>query len=427
MSRIRFIHAADLHLDSPLTGLRSVDENTASHLHRASRRAVENLVHAALENQVAAVVIAGDLFDGPVKDASAGLWIESQFKRLLRERIAVVLIRGNHDAISNARRVIHWPNGVYELRSDRPESVILEQAGLAIHGQSFEARAETNDLAASYPDAVQGFFNIGVLHTSLSGSTMHDCYAPTSVAVLESKGYQYWALGHIHQRTEKSLSEFCWIGYSGNTQGRHVRESGPKGCYLVEVNEDRLPKMDFISTDSLRWHILPVDLSNAQRLGDIEDLVEQAVEGWMSENSGMDSAYAIRLQFEGDTKIHAELTQTVVMDRLTENLSGRTRQWGELWLESIKVKTRPEKASSGVDIALPVKYLAMVADEFREDALVRRELWKELDELLKKVRVELNEVGFPLLQDSQRENELNQYLAQAEDLVVSRLSHTGEA
>ena len=195
MNRIRFLHAADVHLDSPLCSLRSLDEKTAGQLHRASRRSLEVIVQTALEHKVAAVVFAGDLFDGPVKDAGAGLWVESQLKRLVRENIAVVLIRGNHDAVSNAQRVIRWSDGIHELSSDAPQTIRLDDARLAIHGQSFGARAESTDLAAAYPSAVMGYFNIGLLHTSLVGSSQHDSYAPTSIGLLESKGYQYWALG----------------------------------------------------------------------------------------------------------------------------------------------------------------------------------------------------------------------------------------
>jgi DNA repair protein SbcD/Mre11 len=429
MSRIRFLHAADVHLDSPLCSLRSLDEQTAGQLHRASRRALETIVQTAIDRQVAAVVIAGDLFDGPVKDAGAGLWVESQFKRLIREKIAVVIIRGNHDAISNAHRVLRWPTGIYELASDRVETVVLNEARLAIHGQSFEARAESKDLAATYPDALPGYFNIGLLHTSLSGSSQHDCYAPTSLPVLESKGYQYWALGHIHQRTEQSLSQKCWIGYSGNTQGRHVRETGGKGCYLVELQDNQIDKMEFIATDTLRWHIVPVRVSEIERLSDIEDCVRDALSPLIKQSltQAGGTPLAIRLQLEGHTSQHAELTRPEVLQRLSEALAAQIQQLGSVWLESVKVRTRPAKTIGSADMDLPLKYLTQITDEMREDEALRKEMFDELDELLKKARVELAEMNWPLVVDSTRETELINYLGQAEDLLISRLIKAGEA
>ncbi len=422
------MHAADVHLDSPLCSLRSLDEATAAQLHRASRRSLELIVQAAIDHQVSAVVFAGDLFDGPVKDAGAGLWVESQFKRLVREKIAVVLIRGNHDAVSNAQRVLKWSDGIYELSSDRPESVLVEEARLAIHGQSFGARAESSDLAAAYPAPVMGFFNIGLLHTSLSGSSQHDSYAPTSLALLESKGYQYWALGHIHQRTERSLSDKCWIGYSGNTQGRHVRECGAKGCYVVHVQDNQIEKMDFVPTDSLRWNLVSVNLQHAERLSEIEDLVDDALCPLLAEARGASAASAVRLHLEGNTALHAELTVPETLEHLNETLAARVHQLGDVWLESIKVRTHPARVvASSADLDLPLKYLSQITDEVREDEALRKELQSSLDELLKKARVELAEVGWPLVQDGSRDDELLALIGQAEDLLVSRLVRAGEA
>ncbi len=426
MARIRFLHAADVHLDSPLCSLRSLDEATAGQLHRASRRSFETIVQTAITQRVSAVLFAGDLFDGPVKDAGAGLWVESQLKRLVREKIAVVLIRGNHDAVSNAQRVIHWTEGIHELSSESPQTILLDDARLAIHGQSFGARAESTDLAAAYPSAVMGYFNIGLLHTSLSGSSQHDCYAPTSIGLLESKGYHYWALGHIHQRTEESLSDKCWIGYSGNTQGRHIRESGAKGCYLVSIEDNHIENMEFVPTDSLRWQLLSVDLQSAKRLSDIEDLVEDALNPLLEATRNDGVALAVRLHLEGSTPLHAELTQPSTLERLTEALATRIHEYGDVWLESIKVRTHPAKLTTHADLDVPLKYLSLIADEVREDAKVQKEMWKELEELLKRVRVELSEVDWPLLREADRDTELSNLLSQAEDLLVSRLVRAGE-
>ncbi len=426
MSRIRFLHAADVHLDSPLCSLRSLDEATASQLHRASRRSLEIIVQTAIQHKVSAVVFAGDLFDGPVKDAGAGLWVESQLKRLVRENIAVVLIRGNHDAVSNAQRVIHWSDGIHELASDAPQTVLLDNARLAIHGQSFGARAESTDLAAAYPPAAMGYFNIGLLHTSLVGSSQHDNYAPTSIGLLESKGYEYWALGHIHQRSEQSLSDKCWIGYSGNTQGRHVRECGAKGCYVVHLSDNRIEKMDFVPTDSLRWHLLPVDLLAARRLSDIEDLVDDAVRPVIGAMRSDGIALAVRLQLVGHTSLHAELTHPPTLDKLADAMALRVHELGDVWLESVKVRTHPAKVMANANLDVPLKYLSQITDEFREDVKLQKELWKELEELLKKARVELGEVDWPLLREADRDAELLNMISQAGDLLVSRLVRGSE-
>lgn len=416
----RFIHAADVHLDSPLDGLRRLDQATANRLQQASRRSLEAIVQTALDKKVDAVLIAGDLFDGPVKDAGAGLWVDSQFKRLARAGIPVVLIRGNHDAQSNARRVVHWSEGVHMLSTDAPESHIIEHAGLAIHGQSFGARAETADMASAYPQPVAGFFNIGMLHTSLAGSSAHDVYAPTTVSVLESRGYDYWALGHIHQRSTQSLSSHCFVGFSGNTQGRHIRESGPRGFNLVEVQDGRLAKVEFVASDSLRWHEIQLDLSQVDSLGDVEDLLQPTIDPLQQQSEGR--TMAVRIRLTGSTALHRELTTLGTLDKLADTLSMRLQEIGDIWLEKVKLYTRPQESALSVELDLPLKYLGQVTEELIQDQAMRSQLSEALEELFKKSRQELLPIDSPLVVDVAQEQELLRLLQSARDLVLSRLS-----
>ncbi len=415
----KFIHVADVHLDSPLATLRRVDEATASRLQNATRRAFEHVVQAALDHQVAALVIAGDLFDAPVKDVGAGLWVDHQFKRLGREGIAVVMIRGNHDALSNSRRVVRWADNVHELPADSPATVALESCGLAFHGQSFGARSEANDLAVNFPPPLMGLFNVGILHTSLAGSPQHDNYAPTSLATLEGRGYDYWALGHIHARSPQSLSEACYIGYSGNTQGRHIREPGAKGCQLVQVVDHRLAGIEFIATDSLRWHELSLDIQALDYVGDIHDLVAQSASQILEEAEGR--PLAVRLRLHGVTSMHSQLTRPSTLDQLTESLAVQLSELGDIWLESLQIAARPARVVSAADMDLPLKYLSQVADELRTSPAAASELNGVLEELLRKTRPELLEAGFGLLDPQRSQAEWERLLGLAEDLLVSRL------
>lgn len=413
----RFIHAADVHLDSPLTHLRRVDAKTAEQLRSATRRSLERVVATALEQQVAAVIIAGDLFDGPVEDASPGIWVESQLRRLVRAGIAVVLIRGNHDALSSAQRVISWGDGITEFGAAKAETLELASAGLAIHGQSFAARATTEDLAAEYPPAREGLFNIGVLHTSLGGSAQHDTYAPTSTTVLESKNYDYWALGHIHSRSPSSLSDRTYIGYSGCTQGRNIRESGTKGCHLVTVTDGQLSSIDFVPTDSVRWFALDVSLASAKVLGDVEELVLDSVERIATENAGVN--LAIRVTLSDATPIHSQLTTQGVIDSLSEVIADQLTQLGSVWLEKIKVKSRPLTTFDNDSIVRPLGYIERVAKGLKENEIAQSALKSELDALLKKLDSELLE-GEEV--DVAEQTRLFDLVDHAEDLLVARLT-----
>ena len=416
MSDFRFIHAADIHLDSPLEHLRSLDESTARQVAAASRRSVEAIVSAALEHEVAAVVIAGDLFDGPVRDASSALWIDSQLRKLRSAGIDVVLIRGNHDALSNACKSVKWSAGVVQLGADKATSHVIDACGLAVHGQSFGARAVSENIAAAYPEGLDGYFNVGVLHTSLCGTAGHDTYAPTSIDVLEGRGFDYWALGHIHQRTTESLSGRCWIGYSGNTQGRHVRECGPKGCNLVHVRDRQLERIEFIPTDTVRWFELPVDVSHLDMLSDLGELVCGACEGLLAEQAGR--PMAIRVRFTGSTKLHSQLADSLARERVCAALSTKLRDIGSLWLESIKVETRaPRAAQSRVDLELPLGTLREIVADIHSEASLQKQLLKSLDELGRKARGALSATDWPLWNETGQASDFSRLLGQAEHLL----------
>jgi len=196
----KFIHAADVHLDSPLRGLARYESAPAESIRDACRRAFENLVDLAIEEKVAFVLLSGDLYDGDWNDYSTGIFFSRQMGRLNDHKIRVFTAAGNHDAANRITKALENPPNVKMLSSSKPETIKLDELMVAIHGQSFKEQHVYDNLAKDFPAAVPGFFNIGLLHTSLDGREGHASYAPCSKDDLTAKGYQYWALGHIHKQ-----------------------------------------------------------------------------------------------------------------------------------------------------------------------------------------------------------------------------------
>ncbi len=282
MTSFRFLHAADIHLDSPLHGLSRYEGLPVDEIRAATRAAFDNLVQSAIDEAVDFVVIAGDLFDGDWRDMGTGLYFAKAMGRLDQAGIPAFLLSGNHDAASVISRTVPWPPNVRLFGSRRPETHRLPDISVAIHGQSFATQAVTENLVVAYPPAEAHIFNIGMLHTALAGRQGHADYAPCSVDDLRSRGYDYWALGHVHEF--ELVSTEPYVVFPGNLQGRTVRETGAKGAVLVDVADGEVTSVERIELDVIRWARLDVDCTDA-RIDEVGDLLRTALAGLHGSNA----------------------------------------------------------------------------------------------------------------------------------------------
>jgi DNA repair exonuclease SbcCD nuclease subunit len=335
---IRFIHAADAHIDSPLKGLEAHEGAPVDILRGATRRAFENLIQLALDVNIDFLMLAGDIYDGDWKDYSSGLFFRRQMVRLKDRGIPVYLIAGNHDAGSVISRKLTLPDNVHVFSTRTAESREIPNHPVVIHGRGFPHRAVPENLVPDFPAAVAGRFNIGMLHTSLTGRAGHDTYAPCSEADLCRKGYDYWALGHVHQ--PEVICRDPWIVFAGNCQGRDVRETGPRGCRLVTVNDSlEVADATWHELDVVRWQVLDIDLTAVETESDALDRVSQAMSRAVRDASGR--MLAVRIIFSGATSLHGPLHRDFKRWQ-AELLAGAQDQGQDaIWIERILVSTSP--------------------------------------------------------------------------------------
>ncbi len=331
----QFLHAADVHLDSPLVGLSRYESAPVEAIRGATRLALERLVDLALEREVAFVLLAGDLFDGDWKDYNTGLFFAKQMGRLGKARIPVFLVAGNHDAVSRITHALTPPSNVTTLATATPQTVLLDDLGVAIHGQGFATQAVQDNLAAGFPAAVGGRFNIGLLHTSLDGREGHATYAPCSVDDLRARGYDYWALGHVHAREEVCADP--WVVFPGCLQGRHARELGPKGCSLVTVEEGAVTDVEPVVLDVLRWGHVTVDLEGAMTEDEALQRIRDGVQAQVDDSD--ERPLALRMTLEGACAAHGAMAADP--DRWVQQVRALGAQhWGdELWIEKVQQRT----------------------------------------------------------------------------------------
>lgn len=413
----RFIHAADVHLDSPLIGLDRYESAPVDAVRGATRRAFENLVRVAMDEAVAFVLLAGDLYDGDWKDYRTGLFFIDQMAKLREAKIPVFIVAGNHDAASQLTKNLHPPDNVHFFSTRRPESQRLDTCDVVIHGQGFASRKVPEDLAASYPMADQGLFNVGLLHTSLDGRAGHATYAPTSLKVLTQKGYQYWALGHAHQR--EIVSEDPWIVFPGNIQGRRARESGPKGCMLVTVDNSSVVGVEERQLDVLRWSVCPVDVVGTATTSDVLDRLARALAAEADVSDGR--PLAVRIEVTGATACHDEIAADPDHWVQETRALALAVSSADVWIERVRFATnRPTELRAHADrddaLATLLCELASAADMAEENAALR----DALSDIRAAMPHELL-AGEDAL-DLHAEETLAQLVTEARDLLLARIT-----
>ena len=331
----KFIHAADVHLDSPLRGLSKYESAPAESIRNACRKAFENLVDLAVEEKVAFVLLAGDLYDGEWKDYSTGIFLSRQIGRLGKNDIPVFAVAGNHDAANLMTKALDVPANMKILSSRKAETIRLDNCSVVIHGRSFGTQHVDKNITVEFGAAEKGMFNIGLLHTSLDGREGHAPYAPCKIDDLRSKGYQYWALGHVHM--QEFVSEEPHIVFPGCIQGRHIREIGPKGCVLVTVEDGTVSEIEKCPLDVLRWAYSRVDLTDAS---DMTEVLERARMSISNEGASTEGRpLAMRVRFEGATAISNELA--AYPERFEQRIKslGAEIAGDELWIEKVEIAT----------------------------------------------------------------------------------------
>ena len=416
MAGFSFIHAADLHLGSPMGALAKYEGCPEEKIRGAVEKALRNLVDLAIREEVGFVILAGDLFDRQPKSAQAGLFFNVEMRRLKEEGIRVFAIAGNHDAESSTWSNV--PKPVIELLpTDKAGTIELEigEHSVAIHGHSFPGNKVTKNLAKDYPGAVEGAFNIGILHTSLDNpESDHKTYAPCHLEDLLEKDYDYWALGHIH--IPQVLNEHPHILYSGNLQGRSIREVGPRGCYLVKVNAQReIESCEMQELDVVRWFKREVDLSDVVEMDQVPEAIGEAFEDTLDAANGR--VPVVRLELIGATSLSTQL-QTQAEDLYIDWVDLANEKG--VWLEKVKVLTTlPEDHAT----SKPVENFADLVQSLHKQERL------DAEEFLKYPRIKKLLSSVPKSLKGQLKDELVMDLSatteQAKVELESKLLHSG--
>ena len=371
----RFVHAADLHLDSPFAGVGTLREGLADRLRDASLAAWEELVQLCIDEQAELLVVAGDLFDSDTRTSRFEFAVQQGARALVAAGVRVVVAHGNHDAFSASRSPLSGIDGVDVLRKDQPIVKRISSDGvgdIVVHGVSFGRADERENLAARFParDGAPGL-HIGVLHCAVGDRPGHGRYAPCSLDDLRGKGYDYWALGHIHGFDV--LEREPWIVYAGSLQGRSMKPSdrGPHGAVVVEFDDDRVLDARLHPIDIVRFEEIVVDIAGIETTAGLADRVLAEADALLGRTG--DADVVVRGRLVGRGRLSAE----IAVDRWTEGFRDALAEAAPnrlLW-ERVIAEVQPEvdldalRASAGFAGDLVRAFDAAGADD---DALAAR-------------------------------------------------------
>ncbi|MDN5850530.1 MAG: DNA repair exonuclease, partial [Nitrococcus sp.] len=362
------------------------------------------------------------LYDGDWRDFNTGLFFVQEMGRLRDANIRVVLLYGNHDAANVMTRSLDLPANVYSFDHKQPSSIEFEDLGVAFHGQSFERRDVTDNLARAYPAPSPGMLNIGVLHTALEGNSQHASYAPCTLAELAAKGYDYWALGHVHQACV--LHERPYIVFPGNLQGRHARECGPKGAYRVSVRDGVIDALEHVSCDVMRWAELNIKADGFDEPHELIGRITQALEAAVNDADAR--TLAARISVTGRPACYRAIMRDQEGFIADVRAAAVSHAGDRAWVEKVKLKIAPALGASDLQRQDAVSELAELLTQAGGDEALGAQLRAEFGALVAKLPAELREDPELEIVRQLGDGRLDQLLDDLAAYVIAQLTASGE-
>lgn len=367
-----FLHCADLHLDSPFRGVRSYSPAIAGMLQDAVFKSFERVVDLALRERVDFVLLSGDLYDSADRSLSAQLALRRQLLRLSQAGIFVYMVHGNHDPLSGDRAKLSLPERVFQFKGEVEVCPLYGKNDALIGhiaGYSYPTGDERGNVAIQMAKALESRkgFNVALLHCNVGGMEGHENYAPCSIEDLRDSSVDYWALGHIHRPMILSC-ENPLVVYPGTIQGRSVRETGPRGCYLVTVSAQGSISPIFYPTDKIRWWEETLDISSVEEEQVLMDTIENLRGKYRKEAEGR--GIMLRVTLTGNTSLYRRLGRDGFMETLIGELNREEEALSDfVWIEAIQNKTRPDYSIENLR-----KTQTFVGDFLREIDTVRSQI-----------------------------------------------------
>lgn len=361
MSGVRFLHIADLHLDSPFIGLSHVGEKLHKIIQESTFASLAACVQIAIREQVDFVLIAGDIYDSDDQSVKAQARFYQAMKELEQAAIPVFMIHGNHDYLKGNRETLLLPENVTVFPEKVAKYLYQTKNGtqVDIQGFSYGSRHVMDSQLDKY-EKQPADFHIGLLHGSeRTHADGHDVYAPFTTNELRSKGFDYWALGHIHKRMLLEESGPV-IYYPGNIQGRNRKESGEKGATLVQLDSQGAA-LTFYPTAPIQWETVTLTIESAEV---INTFFQQALE-MIESYAVQDGSYLLDMEVTV-TAEHPAVSANDLLELVQDNC--KQTETSFVWVNSLRLITKKTSQTSFLETHLIGEEWQAASNELQDES-----------------------------------------------------------
>ena len=321
---MKFMHVADLHLDTPFVGMGKEFSEIQKDLLAAPMTALERLVSVAINRQVDAFVIVGDVYNAHKQTISAQHFFQKQLQRLHQADIPVIFSHGNHDFLTHKMAGRKYPDNVHvfkEAQVDYVDLTLRTGEVARFYGFSYQTQWIQERKIQEFPQRNHGEadYVIGMLHGSSEAIDRESGnYAPFTIKEMRDKEYDYWALGHIHK--SQKLHDVPTILYPGTIQGRHRNEDGPKGAYIVTLDKGQATQTEFIDVAPIQWEKVDIECQHMMQASDLTDRLESVMANYASQARAEDKSYILDVTLIHAERLDHDLSQQVQAGELIEAL-----------------------------------------------------------------------------------------------------------
>ncbi|MEW9669083.1 metallophosphoesterase [Ammoniphilus sp. 3BR4] len=368
---MKFVHAADLHLDTPFVGLSQLPPLIREQIQESTFQSYQRLIDFCIEEQVDFLLLSGDIYNSSDRSLRAQLRFKEGLEKLASFGISSYVIHGNHDPLDGYRARLTWPEQVHFFGGEEVEAIPHRKQGrelARIYGISYLTNHVTDNLAKRFQREPHDSYAIGLLHANVEGMAAHGNYAPCTLEELQKTGMDYWALGHIHKRQVLRKGSPA-IVYPGNLQARSFKETGEKGCYLVQVDSLGDFRLTFQATDNIRWYDAAIDLGMCQTEQDFLEAMDEQMADWKQQAQGRSVIARLTVL------VTKGLAQIFSKQGMMSDLLERYREINSpfFWLQTIQLRT---SSSSLADDPFLMEMQGWI-DRMKQDPELQRKLLQE--------------------------------------------------